>query len=84
MDLPTRWVPSCGLGQFMGVQSVGQVEMITSGKFKQSETPVVCLTNAKSSECSCPVCVGIQFNFGIPILFYDGDAFLGDFSQGKF
>ena len=57
---------------------------MASGKLKQSETPVVGLTDAKPPDCSFPVLICVWPYFGIPVSLYNENVLLADFHYGGF
>ena len=52
----------------MGVEIVGKGKSVTLCELSESPFSVVCLSNAKSSFCPCPVLVCVRAYFGIPIV----------------
>ena len=61
--LPIRGMPDCYPGQLVGMESVGKGESVALCKLVQSSS-VVCLSNASSSYCPCPVLVCARAYFG--------------------
>ena len=51
----------------MGVESVEKSKSVALNELLQSQSSVVCLSNAKSSYCPCPVLVFVRAYFGIPV-----------------
>ena len=67
VNLHIRGMPGCCFGQLEGVESVGKGKSVALCKLWKSPSSVVCLPNAKSSCCLCPVFVCVQAYFGIPV-----------------
>ena len=62
--------PGCHSRQLVGVESVGNGELVALFKLQESPSSVVCLSNAIFSYCPCPVlvCVGVCFDILIAFL----------------
>ena len=67
VNLPIRGIPGCCPRQLVGVESAGKGESVALCELSESSSFVVCLSNAKSSYCPCPVLVCVRVYFGIPI-----------------
>ena len=67
VNLHIRGMPGCCPRQPVGVESVGKVESVVLCELSESPSSVICLSNAKSSYCPCPVLVCVRVYFGIPI-----------------
>ena len=51
----------------MGVESVEKSKSVALNELLQSQSSVVCLSNAKFSFCPCLLLVCVRVYFGIPI-----------------
>ena len=67
VNLSIRGMLGCCPIQLVEVESVGKDTSVALWKLKESQSSVVCLFNAKSSYCPCPVLVCVRAYFGMPV-----------------
>ena len=69
VNLPIRGIPGCCPRQLVGLENVGKGELVALCELYESQSFVVCLSNANSFYCPCPVLVCVRAYFGIQITF---------------
>ena len=70
-------MPGCCFRQLVGVKSVGKRESLALCELCELPSSVVCLSNAKSSYCPCPVLVCFRAYLGILIALHYKYILLG-------